>query len=85
MGGYFLSSTPVYPHPYAFMDPTHVNIITDKTFLAYFDNVNRWAAIYGFNGAFAVVQNEIRDSHLFCIMQKVPVPPPAAPAATTAV
>lgn len=81
-GGYFLSSTPVYPHPFAFMDPTHVNVITDKTFLAYFDNVNRWAAMYGFNGAFAVVQNEVRDSHLFCILQKVPVPPPA-PAAPT--
>ena len=44
-GGYFLSSTPVYPHPYAFMDPTHVNVITEMTFRAYFDNVNRWAAM----------------------------------------
>jgi SAM-dependent methyltransferase len=75
MGGYFLSSTPAYPHPEAFMDPTHVNIITDKTFLAYFDNVNRWAAMYGFNGAFAILQHEMRGSHLFVIMQKVPVPP----------
>jgi SAM-dependent methyltransferase len=76
MGGYFLSSTPAYPHPEAFMDPTHVNIITDKTFLAYFDNVNRWAAMYGFNGAFAILQHEMRGPHLFVIMQKVPVPPP---------
>ncbi|NRR32661.1 methyltransferase domain-containing protein [Oxalobacteraceae bacterium] len=82
MGGYFLSSTPAYPHPEAFMDPTHVNIITDKTFLAYFDNVNRWAAMYGFTGSFAILQHEMRGSHLFVIMQKVPVPPPkeAAPA-----
>jgi SAM-dependent methyltransferase len=84
MGGYFLSSTPAYPNPEAFMDPTHVNIITDKTFLAYFDNVNRWAAMYGFNGAFAILQHEMRGPHLFCIMQKVPVPvkveAPAAPA-----
>jgi SAM-dependent methyltransferase len=83
MGGYFVSSTPCYPAQEAFMDPTHVNIITEKTFLAYFDNVNRWAAMYGFNGAFAIVQQELRGSHLFMIMQKVPVPPPkpaAAPA-----
>lgn len=79
VGGYFLSSTPCYPNPEAFMDPTHVNIITDKTFIAYFDNVNRWASIYGFNGAFAIIQHELRGSHLFCIMQKVDVPavPPA--------
>lgn len=81
MGGYFVSSTPAYPNPEAFMDPTHVNVITDKTFLAYFDNVNRWAAMYGFNGAFAIMQHEMRGSHLFVIMQKVPVPVPAAPAA----
>jgi len=81
MDGFFVSSTPVYPNPEAFMDPTHVNIITDKTFLAYFDNVNRWAAMYGFKGAFAIRQHEVRGSHLFVIMQKVAVPPPAAPAA----
>lgn len=77
MGGYFLSSTPCYPHAEAFMDPTHVNVITDKTFIAYFDNVNRWAAMYGFAGAFEIVQHEMRGSHLFCIMRKVPVPVPA--------
>jgi SAM-dependent methyltransferase len=77
MGGYFVSSTPAYPNPEAFMDPTHVNIITDKTFRAYFDNVNRWGSIYGFNGAFHIAQQEWRGSHLFVIMQKVPVPPPA--------
>ena len=86
MGGFFVSSTPAYPNPEAFMDPTHVNIITDKTFLAYFDNVNRWAEMYGFNGAFQMMQHEWRGSHLFVIMQKVPVPvrvpaPEAAPAA----
>lgn len=78
MGGHFVSSTPCYPNPEAFMDPTHVNIITDKTFIAYFDNVNRWAAMYGFTGAFAILQHEMRGSHLFVIMQKVPVPPPKA-------
>src|SRR5471030_1959099 len=76
MGGYFVSSTPCYPHQEAFMDPTHVNIITEMTFRAYFDHVNRWGATYGFNGAFAILQHEVRGSHLFCVMQKVAVPPP---------
>jgi len=29
-GGLFLASTPAYPRPEAFQDPTHVNIITEK-------------------------------------------------------
>ncbi|SFU61938.1 methyltransferase domain-containing protein [Pseudoduganella namucuonensis] len=81
MGGYFVSSTPCYPHQEAFMDPTHVNIITEMTFRAYFDNVNRWGQIYGFKGAFAILQHEVRGSHLFVIMQKVEVPPPKEAAA----
>ena len=85
MGGYFVSSTPAYPNAEAFMDPTHVNIITDKTFRAYFDNVNRWGVIYGFKGAFAILQQEWRGPHLFVIMQKVPVPPPKPPGETAAV
>lgn len=73
-GGLFLSLTPAYPHPEAFQDPTHVNIITDKTFIAYFDNVNRWAAGYGFNGAFHIRLQEWRGAHLLTVMQKVPLP-----------
>jgi SAM-dependent methyltransferase len=79
--GYFLSSTPVYPHPFAFMDPTHVNVITELTFRAYFDDVNRWAAMYGYKGAFRVVENEVRNSHLHCLLQKVELAPPAGAAA----
>lgn len=73
-GGYFLSSTPAYPHAVAFRDPTHVNFITDETFPLYFDDVNRWASIYGFTGAFRVHQNEMRGPAIFSILQKVPVP-----------
>jgi SAM-dependent methyltransferase len=83
MGGFFVSSTPCYPHAAAFMDPTHVNIITEQTFLAYFDNVNRWGSLYGFHGAFEVIQNEVRGTHLFSILRKVEVPA-AAPAAAPA-
>ena len=72
-GGLFLSLTPAYPHAEAFRDPTHVNIITDQTFSAYFDNVNRWAAGYGFNGAFQPRLQEWRGPHLLTVMQKVSV------------
>jgi len=35
-GGLFHGSTPAYPRPEAFQDPTHVNCITDQT-IGYFD------------------------------------------------
>jgi protein O-GlcNAc transferase len=71
VGGTFLSFTPAYPHPAAFQDPTHVNIITELTFPAYFDNVNRWAENYGFNGAFFILQQEWQGIHLLTEMQKI--------------
>ena len=73
-GGMFLSSTPAFPHAVAFRDPTHVNFITDETFPRYFDDVNRWASIYGFNGAFSLRMHEWRGPHIFAVMQKVAVP-----------
>jgi SAM-dependent methyltransferase len=72
-GGMFMSLTPAHPHPEAFRDPTHVNIITDQTFPAYFDNVNRWAKAYGFKGAFLIRLQEWRGPHLLTVMQKVDV------------
>jgi SAM-dependent methyltransferase len=50
--GLFYSITPAYPHPEAFQDPTHVNIITDKTLAAYFCFAIPWAKQYGFKGQF---------------------------------
>lgn len=73
VGGLFLSFTPAYPHAEAFQDPTHVNVITEKTFAAYFDDVNRWASGYGFNGAFQIKIQEWRGPHLLVVMQKVPL------------
>jgi len=73
LGGLFMSVTPAYPHPEAFRDPTHVNIITDQTFPAYFDNVNRWASGYGFKGSFLIKIQEWRGPHLLTVMQKVAV------------
>ena len=75
-GGMFLSLTPAHPHGAAFVDPTHVNIITEGTFPLYFgDNQpgSPWAAMYGFKGAFATKLQEWHGPHLLTVMQKIPV------------
>jgi tetratricopeptide (TPR) repeat protein len=54
----FYSITPAYPHPEAFQDPTHVNIITDKTLAAYFCYAIPWAKQYGFKGQFNFSKQE---------------------------
>jgi len=82
-GGLFMSLTPAYPHAVAFRDPTHVNFITDETFPMYFDNVDRWASIYGFNGAFRIVTHEWRGPHIYAILEKVAVSVPHAPVSDT--
>ena len=50
-GGIFMSFTPAYPNPAAFRDPTHVNIITDRTH-EYFCGEQPLARMYGFGGRF---------------------------------
>ena len=50
-GGLFYASTPAYPHANAFVDPTHVNVITDGTH-RYFTQPEKRAAMYGFVGDF---------------------------------
>ena len=49
--GVFYAVTPYYPHPAAFQDPTHVNIITRDTH-EYFCGSPTPASIYGFIGCF---------------------------------
>jgi SAM-dependent methyltransferase len=75
MGGHFLSHTPAFPNGAAFVDPTHVNIITEGTFPLYFGD-NRpdcpWAAMYGFVGSFRMVSQEWQGPHLMSVMQKIP-------------
>ncbi len=50
-GGLFYAITPAFPDPDAFVDPTHVNIITDQTH-TYFCGDEPKGAMYGFNGHF---------------------------------
>jgi SAM-dependent methyltransferase len=70
INGKFYSSTPAFPHAAAFWDPTHVNIITEQTFPLYFDNVNKWAKIYGFTGAFEIESQAWNGPHLVSVMVK---------------
>jgi SAM-dependent methyltransferase len=72
-GGLFLSVTPAYPHQAAFADPTHINIITEHTFAMYFDDENRWAASYGYKGAFKVISQEWQGFHLVTVLKKVEI------------
>lgn len=84
--GIFHSLTPAYPAPEAFQDPTHVNIITERTVWGYFCNPWLGAKIYGFKGKFDIVHQywsmynqstdswESRDSnnsHLTIVIKKV--------------
>ncbi len=56
-GGRFYALTPAYPHPEAFTDPTHVNIITEKSH-EYFCGDKPMARMYGFGGRFKALRVE---------------------------
>lgn len=68
--GIFASITPAYPHAPAFRDPTHVNIITEETFQLYFDDKHIWAQMYGFRGAFTILQQTWSGASLVTLMKK---------------
>lgn len=54
-GGRLFAVTPAFPQPEAFQDPTHVNIITDRTH-EYFCGEVPFGRIYGFEGRFRLVR-----------------------------
>lgn len=56
-GGRFYAVTPAFPHPEAFADPTHVNIITETTH-EYFCGEQPLGHMYGFKGRFEVLRVE---------------------------
>ena len=55
--GVFYALTPVFPHPSVFVDPTHVNFITDKTH-EYFCGAKPLAQMYGFRWQFELINCE---------------------------
>ena len=70
-GGRLLAVTPAFPASGAFVDPTHVNIITDKTH-QYFCGATPMARAYGFKGEFKVKMAK------FTAMANVSAMPPPA-------
>jgi SAM-dependent methyltransferase len=56
--GNFYALTPAYPMESAFVDPTHVNIITKKTH-NYFTTPHNTARMYGFHGNFLKLRSEM--------------------------
>jgi SAM-dependent methyltransferase len=54
-GGLFYAVFPAYPHALAFCDPTHVNVLTDKSH-RYFTGDEPMAAMYGFGGRFTLLR-----------------------------
>jgi SAM-dependent methyltransferase len=56
-GGLFYAMTPAYPSPKAFVDPTHVNVITDETH-SYFCGTEAYGRNYGFKGDFRPLRVE---------------------------
>jgi SAM-dependent methyltransferase len=54
-GGLFYALTPCYPGREAFTDPTHVNVITERTH-HYFCGAEPAGRMYGFDGRFEVRQ-----------------------------
>ncbi len=53
--GLFYGYTPAFPHPSAFQDPTHVNILSRDSHI-YFTRPDFKARMYGFKGDFSVVR-----------------------------
>ena len=63
--GRFYASTPVYPDACVFVDPTHVNFITEKTH-HYFCLPSLGASMYGFNGKFKIIRvQKVRPKYLY--------------------
>jgi SAM-dependent methyltransferase len=69
-GGVFFSSTPCFPWPMAFHDPTHVNFMTEDTLRVYFCGDSPRARIYGFGGNFRMVEGFWIDYHFNCLLAK---------------
>jgi SAM-dependent methyltransferase len=54
-GGIFLAVTPAYPSPSAFVDPTHVNTITESTHEYFSGSCHAKQLGYGFNVCFKTI------------------------------
>lgn len=81
-GGRFYALTPTLPNPEAFVDPTHVNFITDRTH-EYFCGDNPLGRMYGFKGSFRVRRAEwVRQHEAFTANPPASAPPLALVSST---
>jgi len=69
--GILLSVSPAYPAPEAFQDPTNVNFITKDTFQYYFCEDYLWAKMYGFNGNFKLLAQNMEGGKLTSFLRAV--------------
>lgn len=71
-GGYYFYKVPVYPSKELFMDPTHVNYVTEDTFAYYFCKPCLYAKAigYGFSGEFTLISQALLDFWLLGVLQK---------------
>jgi SAM-dependent methyltransferase len=78
-GGLLYAVTPAYPHAEAFQDPTHVNIITERTH-EYFCGAKPLARMYGFEGLFELRRLEwVHVQEAYTAQPPAPPPPAAKP------
>jgi len=56
-GGLFYAVFPAYPHALAFADPTHVNVLTNRSH-RYFTGSEPMGEMYGFRGRFTMLRQQ---------------------------
>ena len=80
--GMFMHKTPAYPHQEVFMDPTHVNFITEKTMIYFakvltengddvYDFLRPIALAYGVNTSLKLTYSAWDSFHLIQHLQKI--------------
>ena len=80
--GIFMHKTPAYPHQEVFMDPTHVNFITEKTMIYFakvltengddvYDFLRPIALAYGVNTSLKLTYSAWDSFHLIQHLQKI--------------
>ena len=74
-GGRFYALTPAWPSPDAFVDPTHVNVITEKTH-EYFCGDKPLGRMYGFHGHFVARRAEWVEQQRAFKANSAPSEPP---------
>ena len=73
-GGIFLAHTPAYPMQEAFQDPTHVNIISEKTIEYFAGDSIQTCRSYGFKGTFEIIRQEWAEDFKYWLIWEIRKP-----------